>query len=318
MTARDVYVHHFALSLGSLEYSLEESVAAGRTHSGAQALSEAGFRRHRIARAEQTAYDLARAAVTPIAEAATDAGAIIYATCLPLNANIGSPAQFHTTRDVKHLMDFPVSHLQADFGLDHAAAIGLGQQACTSMLGSIRIARALLRDEPELGRILCVSADRFPQGAEYEQAYNLISDGAAACVVSLVPRGYRVVACHQLTNGALAQATDDETVGTYFSYTARLLRETLAKAGLAPGQIDWVVPQNTHVKAWTILARLLGLPEERVFFRTIGEIGHVISADNVANLIALERDVAVSPGARLLLPMAGFGLNWQAVILEKL
>src|SRR5690606_39577843 len=59
-------------------------------------------------------------------------------------------------------------------------AIGLGQQACTSMLGSLRIARALLRDEPELGRILCVSADRFPDGAEHEQAYNLISDGAAA------------------------------------------------------------------------------------------------------------------------------------------
>lgn len=317
MSAFDVYVHDFALSLGAYDFSLEESVAAGRTHTGAQALGEAGFRRHRVARTEQSAYDLARAAVAPIAHAATDAGAIIYATCLPQNANIGSVDRFLATRDVKHLMDFPVSHLQADFGFDRAAAIGLGQQACTSMLGSLRIARALLRDEPDLGRILCVSADRFPDGAEHEQAYNLISDGAAACVVSFVPRGYRIVACHQLTNGALAQASDDETVGTYFSYTARLLKETLAKAKLVPGQIDWVVPQNTHIKAWTILARLLGLAEERVFFRTIGEIGHVISADNVANLIRLEREVALAPGARLLLPMAGFGLNWQAVILEK-
>ena len=317
MSTADVYVHDFALSLGAYDFSLEESVAAGRAHTGVQPLAEAGFRRHRVARTEQSAYDLARAAVAPIAHAATDAGAIIYATCLPLNGNVGDVARFHATRDVKHLMDFPVSHLQADFGLDRAAAIGLGQQACTSMLGSLRIARALLRDEPELGRVLCVSADRFPANAEHEQAYNLISDGAAACVVSFVPRGYRIVACHQITNGALAQASDDETVGTYFSYTARLLKETLAKAGLTPGQIDWVVPQNTHVKAWTILARLLGLPEERVFFRTIGEIGHVISADNVANLIRLERDVALAPGARLLLPMAGFGLNWQAVILEK-
>ncbi len=316
MTA-DIFVHDFALALGDHDFSVEESVAAGRTHSGAHALGEAGFKRHRVARAEQSAYDLARAAVTPIISAANDAGAIIYATCLPLNGNIGDVARFASTRDVKHLMDFPVSHLQADFGLERAAAIGLGQQACTSMLGSMRLARALLRDEPELGRILCVSSDRFPPGAEHEQAYNLISDGAAACVVSHQRRGYRIVACHQITNGALARASDDETVGTYFSYTARLLRETLAKANLGPGDIDWVVPQNTHVKAWTILARLLGLGEERVFFRTIGEIGHVISADNVANLIRLERDVAVKSGARLLLPMAGFGLNWQAVILEK-
>lgn len=313
----DVFVHDFALALGSHEHTVEESGAAGRTHTAAHALREAGFRRHRIAGADESAYDLARRAVTPIAAAAADAGAIIYATCLPLNGNIGDEARFRATRDVKYLMDFPVSHLQADFGLDRAAAIGLGQQACTSMLGSMRLARALLRDEPDLGRILCVSADRFPPGAEHEQAYNLISDGAAACVVSLAPRGYRIVACHQITNGALARASDDETVGTYFSYIARLLRETLAKAGLKPGQIDWVVPQNTHAKAWTILARLLGLVEERVFFRTIADIGHVISADNVANLMMLEREVAVPSGARLLLPMAGFGLNWQAVILEK-
>src|SRR5262249_5842275 len=175
--------------------SVEESVAAGRTHTGAHALGEAGFRRHRVCRDEQSAYDLARAAVTPIAGAAADAGAIIYATCLPLNGNIGDGERFRATRDVKHLMDFPVSHLQADFGFDRAAAIGLGQQACTSMLGSMRLARALLRDEPELGRILCVSADRFPAGAEHEQAYNLISDGAAACVGSRERPGLPLVAC---------------------------------------------------------------------------------------------------------------------------
>ena len=64
MSTRDVYVHDFSLSLGAHDFSLEESVAAARTHSGAHALSEAGFRRHRVARADQTSYDLARAAVT--------------------------------------------------------------------------------------------------------------------------------------------------------------------------------------------------------------------------------------------------------------
>jgi 3-oxoacyl-[acyl-carrier-protein] synthase-3 len=311
----DVYVHDLAIALGRRVFTVEESVAAGRTHTGAQALRDAGFRRHHVCGDDERAYDLARRACTPIAGAAQGAGAIIYATCLPLNGNLGDEARFRETGDVKHLMDFPVSHLQADLGLDGAAAIGLGQQACTSMLGSLRLARALLRDEPALGRILCVSADRFPPGAEHEQAYNLISDGAAACVVSTVPRGYRIVASHQITNGALARASDDETVGTYWAYTARLVRETLAKAGLT--QVDWVVPQNTHAKAWAILGRILGIAEERIRFPTIGDVGHVISADNIANLIALEREAAVSPGATLLLPMAGFGLNWAAVILEK-
>jgi 3-oxoacyl-[acyl-carrier-protein] synthase-3 len=176
---------------------------------------------------------------------------------------------------------------------------------------------SLLTTEPDLGRVLCVTADRFPRGALYEQAYNLISDGAAACMVSREARGYRLVASHQITNGALAQASDEETVGSYFNYTNRLIRDTLSRAGLTMGDIAWVVPQNTNVTAWKILSRILRFDYERVFFETIGEIGHIISSDNVVNLLALERARSVKPGDRLLLVMAGFGLNWQAVVLEK-
>lgn len=49
---------------------------------------------------------------------------------------------------------------------------------------------------------------------------------------------------------------------------------------------------------------------------TLGEVGHAISADNVINLSALVEGAAVLPGQRVLLVMAGHGLNWQATILE--
>ena len=137
-------------------------------------------------RTDQTAYDLARAAVAQLAAAgpARRLDAIVYATCLPANGNIGARPSSPRPADVKDLMDFPASRLQADFGLDRAIVFGLNQQACTGMLGSLRLAGALLATEPAWRRVLCVTADRFPPGAGYEQAYNLISDGAAACVVS--------------------------------------------------------------------------------------------------------------------------------------
>ena len=65
------------------------------------------------------------------------------------------------------------------------------------------------------------------------------------------------------------------------------------------------------------LARLLKIDVDRVFFRSIDEVGHIISSDNVVNLMKLERTAKVRPGAKLLLFMAGFGLNWQSVVLEK-
>lgn len=314
---RPVFVQDLAYALGDQRFSVEESSKAGRLLTEAQQFTEAGFAFHRLSSPNQSAYNLAVEAVSQIKKSLVDIDSIIYATCLPLNGNIGSFSKFKESRDVKHLMDYPASHLQADFGLENAAVLGLNQQACTSMLGSLRLARALIVSEPEQKKILCVTADRFPEGASYEQAYNVISDGAAACVVSTEEKGFRLLATHALTNGALAQASDDETVGSYFSYTHRLLTELLDRTGLTMGEIDWIVPQNTNVNAWVILSRLLGTDFEKVYFKSIQEVGHIISSDNIVNLAQLEEENLIKSGQKLLLFMAGFGLNWQAVILEK-
>lgn len=77
-----------------------------------------------------------------------------------------------------------------------------------------------------------------------------------------------------------------------------------------------MVTQNTHQKAWVILGRLLGIPESKVWFPSIREVGHVISGDNMINLRMLVDSGRLLPGQRVLLMMAGFGLNWQSLILE--
>ncbi|MEV6315603.1 3-oxoacyl-[acyl-carrier-protein] synthase III C-terminal domain-containing protein [Streptomyces sp. NPDC051776] len=314
----DVHVDSFAYSLGEQKIHVADSAAAGKLRSEAEDLESAGFRWHHVCEPETSPYELARGATEQLARAGRldDIDAIVYATCIPLNANIGDSAAWERTRDVKHLMDFPAGRLQADFRLDDAVVMGLTQQACTAMPGSIRLAGAMLLSEPAWRSVLCVTADRFPPGALYEQAYNLISDGGAACVVSRRRSGFRLLASHQITNGALGQASDDETVGAYFSYTHRVFTEAVARAGLTPADIDWVVPQNTSGKAWQILCRVLGVPFERVWCPSMPDVGHVISADNVVNLVQLVESGRLRPGQLLAVVMAGFGLNWQCLVLE--
>ena len=314
---REVFLDHLSFKPGDERSTVEESAEKGRTISTASVLRESGFNEHYVCYSQTTAYDLAHGAVQQIEEELGDIGAIIYSTCIPLNGSVGDQKKFHETRDVKYLMDFPASHLQSDFKLDKAIVIGLNQQACTGMLGSLRVAKMLLMSEPEIERALCVTADRFPQGALYEQSYNLISDGAAACIASTSARGFRLLAAHAITNGAMARASDDETVGSFFSYTHRVIQETLVKAKLDVRDLSWIVPQNTNRKAWQILARLLKFDFERVYFPTIAEVGHVISGDNIINLKRLVDERRIEPGQTALLFMAGYGLNWQCVVVEK-
>jgi 3-oxoacyl-[acyl-carrier-protein] synthase-3 len=313
----DVFVGNLSYALGAFTESVDEAVAAHRTVSDASALKDAGFSQHHLCRNGSSAYELAARAVDQIRGELDGVGAIVYSTCIPVNGNIGSESSFESSRDVKHLMDFPGSHLQADFGLDNATVFGLNQQACTSMLGSLRLAGMLISSEPDISKVLCVTADRFPENALYEQAYNLISDGAAACIVSNQPGGFKLVAWHGITNGALAFASDDETVGTFFNYSYAAINKVLTKAKMSIKELSWIVPQNTNRKAWQILCSLLKFDFARVYLPTLPEVGHVISADNIINLKHLQEQNTLNAGDRVLLFMAGYGLNWQCVVLEK-
>jgi 3-oxoacyl-[acyl-carrier-protein] synthase III len=314
----DAYINDFSYALGDRVSELKATADRGRLFSSVQTLADGGFVRHHVCSPAASAYDLARQSVESLQVTPKDPGAIIYATCLPANGNVAEPEAYQRTKDVKHLMDFPVSHLADDFGFKRANVYGLNQQACTGMLGSLRLAQMLLTCEPETAEILCVTADRFPSDAVYEQAYCLISDGAASCVVSNRPSGYRILAGHAITNGALAQASDDEIVGSFFSYSVCAIQKCLRKAQISIDQVNWIVPQNTNRKAWQILSSLLNYDFERVQFPTLPEVGHVISADCIINLKYLEFQNRINQNDKVLLFMSGLGLNWQCLLLEKI
>ena len=314
----EIYLRKLAVALGEREVSVEDSWQAGRLRTDAATFLANGFQRHHMADDATDALDLALKACHELNGDFADTGILVYSTAIPLNSYQRREAAYALSRDIKDLSDFPASRLQAALGLEQASVVGLTQQACTAMLGSIRLARALLIAEPELEEVLCVSADRFPPGAIYEQAYNLVSDAACAGLVSRKPAGYRILACHAITNGALALASDDEMAGTHFAYAHQIIQETVARAGLTVGDIDWIVPQNTTPKVWQILSRVLKHPLERVAMGTVARAGHAISSDNILNLIDLEESDRMQPGDRLLLFMASFGMNWQGLVLEKM
>lgn len=315
MTA-EVFVGSFSYCLGDQCEPLRMAAQRGLLVSPEEALRVGGFEQHYFCTKEVSAYDLALGAARQLDLEGTSVDAIVYATCIPENGNVGDRTVFESSHDVRDLMRFPASLLQSDLGID-GPVFGLAQQACTGMLGAIRLARSFVLTEQEFRRILCVTADRFPDGARYEQAYNLISDGAAACIVGDGPSDFRILACHQVTNGAQVSASSEETLGSYFAQTCATIGACLEKAALPIEEIAWIVPQNTQRDAWRVLCSLLGFPFERVCLDSLPEVGHVISADNMVNLTRmLSRDL-VEPGQRLLLPMAGYGSTWQCLVLER-
>ena len=123
-----IYLSHLDYALGGTMQSVETAERAGLLSSPAEALRSGGFEFHNVCGPDESAYDLARAAIQSGNIDTQSIDAIIYSTCLPANANMDDAGRFKSTRDVKHLMNFPASRLQAEFGMAMAEIGGIFQE----------------------------------------------------------------------------------------------------------------------------------------------------------------------------------------------
>lgn len=297
----------------------------GMLRSSPETLSAFGFHRVRIA-GEETSLEMALAAAEDLlGETAVDPdeiGLVIHAGALAsssvLAADPGPGGGVLHLSDVADFFAYPVSRIQTELGLTRAAGLGVGQQACATLFAAIRVGRAMLIAEPEIGAVLCVAADRFPAHARREMIYNVVSDGACAALLRREWPVDRILACGNVTKGALwdAAAMENEIVAAYFPTARTVIEDTLRRARLEIDDIDWIVPHNVSLRSWEILLGLLEVPREKLFADNIARVGHTVASDALLNLRDLLDTGRVRPGDRLLLFTFGYGLNWSCIVVE--
>jgi 3-oxoacyl-[acyl-carrier-protein] synthase-3 len=186
------------------------------------------------------------------------------------------------------------------------------------MMTAVSLGRALLKADPAVERVLCVSVDVLPAGSSREILYNLISDGACAVLLERGDGPDRLVAERQITKGYYwdCETRGNEIVAAYFPTARTLIRDTLASAALTADDIALIVPHNVSLRSWEILLQLTALPLERLYADNIPMKAHVISGDNFINLKDAEGQGRLRTGDRLLLFNFGFGASWASLLVE--
>jgi 3-oxoacyl-[acyl-carrier-protein] synthase III len=310
-----------AYSLPAQRRSLSELAAAGQLQSDASLLSQFGFDGVHVAD-EETPYSLALAAATRVlGEQDVPADSIdqlIYCgtsalAFSPRGSATGAACRLATTRRFQ----YPATRLQYDLGLERASAIAVDQLACTSLFAAVRLARATIA-AGEARRVLCVSAEFFPECAGREAIFNVTADAGCAVLVDAVAHRNRIVASAESTKGYYwdADALRNEIIASYFPTAKHVIDETLRRAGWLRGDVTWVIPHNVSVRSWEILLGLVGIPRARLWDRNVPRIGHTLAGDNFINLRDAIDDGSVRPGDRLLVFSYGYGAHWTALAVE--
>lgn len=250
------------------------------------------------------------------------------------------------------LREYPMTtsgiYIQERIGARRAWALDV-MQKCSTFPAGVRLARALLRAEPDLRNVLLCGGYRNGDLIDFRNPrasfmYNLAPGGGAALLRRDHPRN-RILGVSLITDGALARhvlarhggtaspvtpetveaagrcldVTDQEGMRALLAERSqpnflRVVREALAEGGLGLADVDYVAMLHMKRSAHHALLADMGVPPERSIY--LSDVGHVGQFDQIISLeraaargLLREGDVAVAVGA-------GIGYSWGAVAIR--
>lgn len=285
-----------------------------------------GIKNRYIAADGQTTSDLAIIAANHAIKAAgisaDDIDLIIVATATPDNT-------------------FPATatKVQAALGMTKGAALDVSA-VCSGFVYALTVANSMLKNG--MGeRALVIGAETFSRILDWDDRTTavLFGDGAGAVVIEKQamaidahePRGILASSLHSdgrhhdllyVDGGVSSTGTvgklrmkGREVFRHAVTNLASVLTETMEKAGLETGDIDWVVPHQANARILDATARKLGLPIERVVV-TVDQHANTSAASVPLALDAAVRDGRIKQGDVLILEAMGGGLTWGALAIR--
>ncbi len=281
-----------------------------------------GIRQRHIAGEGETTATLAaaaaREALAAAGIAAEDIDLIVLATATP-----------------DHTFPSSATQVQALLGCKPGGVAFDVAAVCSGFLYALTTADALLRTGTGT-KALVIGAEVFSRLLDWEDRGTcvLFGDGAGAvvlCSEDVAESGPGILASRLHADGAhkdlLFVDGGPGTTGTVgklrmkgrevFRHAvvnlSEVLNEVLADAGLAAGDLDWIVPHQANARILDATARKLGIAPERVVV-TVDRHANTSAASVPLALDAAVRDGRIKPGDLVMLEAMGGGFTWGAAL----
>ncbi|MBB1490920.1 ketoacyl-ACP synthase III [Paracoccus sp. MC1854] len=281
-------------------------------------------RRHFAAEAEFTsdlAIAAARQALDRAGMTAEDIDAIVVATSTP-------DLTFPATATI----------VQAGLGMQRGFAYDI-QAVCAGFVYALANADGLIRSG-QADRVLVIGAETFSRIMDWTDRGTcvLFGDGAGAVILEGVDtegtsddRG--VLATDLNSDGNLREllyvdggVSRTGTVGMLrmqgnlvFRHAVDKLAATakrvLEKAGLTPGDVDWLVPHQANLRIITATAQKMQLPMDKVIL-TVADHGNTSAASIPLALSVADTEGKLKPGDVIVTEAIGGGMSWGSVVLR--
>ena len=222
--------------------------------------------------------------------------------------------------------------LQQKLGVKGCAAFDV-QAVCSGFVYGLATADSFIKSGMA-SRALVVGAEVFSRILDWNDRGTcvLFGDGAGAVVLAADSRpGIHASVLHadgsqvgllsvpgNVSRGRIIGSPFLQMNGQgVFKFAVKVLeevaRETVAKAGMAIEDVDWLIPHQANVRILEATARKLGLPEEKLVV-TVDHHGNTSAASVPLALDEFVRAGRIRAGQRILMQGVGGGFTWGATL----
>ena len=216
----------------------------------------------------------------------------------------------------------PLAEVCDKFGLHNAVSFTITEFACASGLLAVDLAGRLLAadGDPDATALVLTGEKAFAAEIQLVPDTTIMGEAAASCLVTSGGAGDRVLSYVTRTNGEFYQQRPDPHVTAAFreaypQMVADVAREAVRQAGLGWDDIGIVLPHNVNRVSWVQIAKLIGLPLDRVYLDGIPRYGHCFAADPFLNYVAARDAGLLVPGRPYMMVAAGLGAVASAMVL---
>ena len=193
-------------------------------------------------------------------------------------------------------------------GMSRVPVIGVGLQTCSGCMTAIDIADRLLRTDTERRPVLILICGRVAPGTSRidPRRATILSDGVAACIVSVTPGPLALLASTSHTSldvvraGVAGEKAAISVIRSCRDISA--VSKVLYRAsGVRPEQIEALFCTNGNLMYTTYAARAAGINCGRTYNQNVAEYGHVFSCDHLINLATYGTANAFRDGGKYML-----------------
>tara|TARA_B100000925_G_C21950427_1_gene448719 strand:- start:267 stop:1238 length:972 start_codon:yes stop_codon:yes gene_type:complete len=227
--------------------------------------------------------------------------------------------------------------VQSGLGMSHGFAYDV-QAVCAGFIYALATANAQILSG-QAKRILVIGSETFSNLMDWTDRSTcvLFGDGAGAVVLEVQnstgtkkDRGILSVDLNSdgsyrdilYVDGGVSQKTTGylrmegkEVFKHAVDKLAKTSEKAMAKAGIDPGEVDWVVPHQANVRIIQGTVRKMGIPDEKVI-KTVQDHGNTSAASIPLALSVASRSGQIEKNDLIVTEAIGGGLAWGAIVLR--